>query len=98
MAILGQIRKRNGILIGFVAVALLLFLLGGIDWSRLGKKDPNVFGKVNKEAISRQEYYSQLRFLSFQYQGRYPENLLEGQVWNSLIENKLIEQNDMGYC
>jgi len=92
MAILGQIRKRNGLLIGFVAVALLLFLLGGIDWSRLGKKDPNVFGKVNKEAISRQEYYSQLRFLSFQYQGRYPENLLEGQVWNSLIENKLIEQ------
>ncbi|CVK16267.1 peptidyl-prolyl cis-trans isomerase D [Apibacter mensalis] len=92
MAILGQIRKRNGLLIGFVAVALLLFLLGGIDWSRIGKKDPNVFGKVNKEAISRQEYYSQLRLLSSQYQDQYPENLLEGQVWNSLIEQKLIEQ------
>lgn len=92
MAILGQIRKRNGLLIGFVAVALLLFLLGGIDWSRIGKKDPNVLGKVNKEAISRQEYYSQLSLLSSQYQGQYPENLLEGQVWNSLIEQKLIEQ------
>ena len=92
MAILGQIRKRNGLLIGFVAVALLLFLLGGIDWSRIGKKDPNVLGKVNKEAISRQEYYSQLSLLSSQYQGQYPENLLEGQIWNSLIEQKLIEQ------
>lgn len=92
MAILGQIRKRNGLLIGFVAVALLLFLLGGIDWSRIGKKDPNVLGKVNKEAISRKEYYSQLSLLSSQYQGQYPENLLEGQVWNSLIEQKLIEQ------
>lgn len=92
MAILGQIRKRNGLLIGFVAVALLLFLLGGIDWSTIGSKDPNVMGKVNKEAITRQEYYDQLQFLSAQYQGQYPQNMLEGQVWGSLVQNKLAEQ------
>ncbi|MDR2122547.1 MAG: SurA N-terminal domain-containing protein [Flavobacteriaceae bacterium] len=92
MAILGQIRKRNGLLIGFVAVALLLFLLGGIDWSRMGSKDPNVYGKVNKEVITRQEYSDQFYFLRTQYQGQYPENLLEGEVWNSLVQSKLIEQ------
>ncbi|TWP29727.1 peptidylprolyl isomerase [Apibacter muscae] len=99
MAILGQIRKRNGLLIGFVAVALLLFLLGGIDWSRLGGKDPNVIGKVNNQVITRQEYNNQLNFIQNQYQGQVPLNFLEGQVWNTLVQNTLIKQkfNSSGF-
>ncbi|MGM5630075.1 SurA N-terminal domain-containing protein [Apibacter raozihei] len=101
MTILGRIRQQTGLLIGIVTLALLAFL---VPWDTvssffLGQKDPNVFGKVNKEAITRQEYYDQLNFLSSQYQGQYPENLLEGEVWNSLVQNKLTEQkfNSAGF-
>jgi peptidyl-prolyl cis-trans isomerase D len=101
MTILGRIRQQTGLLIGIVALALLAFL---VPWDTvsgffMGNKDPNVFGKVNKDAISRQEYYNQLNFINSQYQGQYPENLLEGQVWSSLIQNKLVEQkfNSAGF-
>lgn len=94
MAILTEIRKQTGLLIGATAFGLLAFL---VPWNSVsgflsGHKDPNVLGKVNGEGITRQEYYGQLNLLNTQYQGQYPENIIEGQVWGSLVQNKLIEQ------
>ncbi|MDR3272890.1 MAG: SurA N-terminal domain-containing protein [Flavobacteriaceae bacterium] len=101
MAILGQIRKQTGLLIGAIAIGLLAFL---VPWSSVsnffsGHKDPNVYGKVNGEAITRQEFENQRVLVQNQYQGQVSDVLLQGQVWNSLVQNKLVQQKfeDAGF-
>jgi hypothetical protein len=47
MAVLSEIRKRPWILIGFLAIALLAFLVDSLD--KVFGKDPNILGKVNGE-------------------------------------------------
>jgi len=94
MAILGQIRKQTGLLIGAIAIGLLAFL---VPWSSVssffsGHKDPNVYGKVNGRAITRQEFENQRMLMQNQYQGQVSDISLQAQVWNSLVQNKIAQQ------
>ena len=61
MAILGDIRKRTGLLIGVIGVAMLAFVAGDIfsDQSvivRLFTGDPNEVGNVDGESITVGEF------------------------------------------
>ncbi len=91
MAVLGEIRKRPWILIGFLAIALLAFLVNPDSLDKVFGKDPNVLGKVNGEKITREELDDQIFLLQQQSQGQ-PREALEEQAWQMLIQSKLIKQ------
>ncbi len=93
MAILGEIRKRSWLVVAVIALGLLAFLVDPESISKLFGKDPLVLGKVNGEKITRQEYDSQLSLLQEQAksQGK-PTTGLEQQVWDFLVQGKLIKQ------
>ncbi|MBB4807983.1 peptidyl-prolyl cis-trans isomerase D [Chryseobacterium defluvii] len=93
MAILGQIRNRPWLLMGVIALALLAFLVNPDSIEKVFGKNPDVFGKVNGEKITREEFNDQLFVLQQQaeQQGQ-PKSGLEEQAWQLLVQSKLIKQ------
>ncbi len=93
MAILGEIRKRPMILMGIIALAMLAFVVNPDSLDKVFGQNPNVFGKVNGEEITRDEYNDQLSLLQNQaeQQGQ-PTKGLEEQAWQLLVQSKLIKQ------
>lgn len=93
MAILGEIRKRPFILVGFIAIGLLAFLINPKSLDKFFGKNPNILGKVNGDEITRDEYNSQLEIAKNQAQSQgLPTTGLEDQVWNTIVQQKLIKQ------
>ena len=68
MAVLGEIRRRPWVLIGFIAIALLAFLVNPESINKVFGKNPNIMGKVNGEEITRDEYNDQLMMMQQQAQ------------------------------
>lgn len=93
MAILGQIRSRPWLLMGIIALALLAFVVNPDSFDQVFGKNPNVFGKVNGEDITREEFNDQLFVMQQQaeQQGQ-PVTGLEEQAWQMLVQSKLIKQ------
>lgn len=93
MAVLGEIRKRPWLLMGAIAVALLAFLVNPQSLNKVFGKNPDVLGKVNGDAITREAYNDQLFVLQNQakQQGQ-PDTGLEEQAWQMMVQSKLIEQ------
>lgn len=93
MAVLGEIRKRPMLLMGIIAVAMLAFVVNPDSLDKVFGKNPNVFGKVNGDEITREEFYNQLTLLQQQaeQQGQ-PKTGLEERAWQTLVQGKLIEQ------
>lgn len=93
MSILGQIRSRPLLIMGIIALGLLAFLVNPESLEKMFGKDPNIFGKVNGEKITREEYNDQLFILQQQaeQQGR-PTSGLEEQAWQMLVRSKLVKQ------
>lgn len=92
MAILGQIRKRTGLLIITIGVAMLAFVAGDLFSEnsflrRMFTGDPNEVGSVNGESITLAEY------LTAQSNMRTNQNMSANQVaqnvWNTLVSQKL---------
>ena len=93
MAVLGEIRKRPWLLMGAIAIALLAFLVNPDSLNKVFGKNPNVFGKVNGEEITRDEFNDQLFVLKQQAQQQgQPGTGLEEQAWQMLVQSKLIKQ------
>lgn len=93
MALLGEIRKRPWLLMGAIAIALLAFLVNPDTIGKVFGKNPNIFGKVNGDAITREEFNDQLYALQMQAQQQgAPTAGLEEQAWQTLIQSKLIKQ------
>ena len=93
MAVLGEIRKRPWLLMGVIAIALLAFLVNPDSIDKVFGKDPNIFGKVNGEDITRDEFNDQLMILQQQAQQQgQPTNGMEEQTWQMLVQSKLIKQ------
>src|SRR5690625_851394 len=96
MAILGDIRKRTGLLIGVIGVAMLAFVAGDIfsDQSvivRLFTVDPNEVGNVDGESITIGEFLNAQNMMRSNPNSS--QNQSNQQVWRSLVSNKLIESH-----
>lgn len=93
MAILGQIRSKPWLLMGIIALALLAFLVNPESIEKVFGKNPDVLGKVNGEKITREEFNDQLFVLQEQAKNQgQPQNGLEEQAWQLLVQSKLIKQ------
>ncbi len=93
MAVLGEIRKRPWLLMGMIALALLAFLINPDSLDKVFGKNPDIFGKVNGDKITREEFNEQLTLLQNQAQQQgQPTNGLEEQAWQVLVQSKLIKQ------
>ena len=93
MAVLGEIRRRPWLLMGVIALGLLAFLVNADTIDKVFGKNPNIFGKVNGDEITRDEYNDQLMLLQQQAQQQgQSTNGLEEQAWQILVQSKLIKQ------
>lgn len=93
MTLLGQIRKKSWLVVGFIAIALVSFFISPETIEKMFGQDPNVFGEVNGEKITREEYHNALAMMQQQaeQEGR-PAIGLEEEAWQSLVQSKLIKQ------
>lgn len=93
MAILGQIRNRPWLLMGIIAVAMLAFVVNPDSLEKLFGAEQGVYGKVNGEEISKEDFDDQLLMLQQQAQQQgQPATGLEEQTWQMLVQSKLIKQ------
>ncbi|SFI41890.1 peptidylprolyl isomerase [Halpernia frigidisoli] len=93
MAVLGEIRKRPWLLMGAIAVALLAFLVNPASIEKVFGRNPDVLGKVNGDAITREEFNNQLYVLQSQAQQQgQTDKGLEEQAWQMMVQSKLIAQ------
>jgi peptidyl-prolyl cis-trans isomerase D len=93
MAILGQIRNKPWLLMGIIAVAMLAFVVNTDSLEKLFGAEPGVYGKINGEEISKEDFDDQLFMLQQQAQQQgQPAIGLEEQAWQMLIQSKLIKQ------
>lgn len=104
MAIIGNIRKRTGLVIGFIAVALLLFLLmDALSSNSLvnqGGGDKHA-GKINGKNITIQDYSTQYNQYEGDLRALYPgqtfddkaSESIRDQVWNDIIFNNLVGEH-----
>ena len=93
MAILGQIRNRPWLLMGIIAVAMLAFVVNPDSLEKLFGAEPGVYGSVNGDEISKEDFDDQLFMLQQQaeQQGQ-PTRGLEEQAWQMMVQSKLIKQ------
>ncbi|MFM2136828.1 MAG: hypothetical protein RL021_2228, partial [Bacteroidota bacterium] len=100
MAVIGRIRKRVGLLIGFVGVSMLLFILGDLVSSNTGLMNSNsdVIGKIAGEKIRYPEFEKRVDQLTENYKlntktetvDQNTTDMLRDQAWNMYVnENTL---------
>ncbi len=102
MAFINTIRKRSGIVVTFVSLALLFFLFGRDIFSIqsvFSKKKNNVIGKIDGKEISITAYQNVLEYAKNYFyvnNRRYPnhdeQKQLQDQVWENLVINHIYQQ------
>lgn len=104
MAIVNKIRERSGIAVAVIAVALLLFIVGGDIFSNQGGglfgSAGNEVGKINGTTIDYKQYAALVEAQKQQYEGSTGRSATEQetaqireQVWEKLVfENVYIEE------
>lgn len=93
MAILGEIRNRPWLLMGIIAVAMLAFVVNPDSLEKLFGAKPGVYGKVNGDEITKEDFDDQLFMLQQQAQQQgQPAKGLEEQAWQMVVQSKLIKQ------
>lgn len=93
MTLLGKIRQKSWLLVGFIVIALASFLINPETLEKMIGKDPNIFGEVNGEKITREEYFDALMLLQQQAEQQgMPTTGLEEQAWQNVVQAKLIKQ------
>lgn len=104
MAVIGNIRKRTGLVIGFIALALLMFLLmDALSSSSLvsqGGGDKHA-GKINGKDITVQEYATKYNKYEGNLRALYPGQTFDeetsasirDQVWNDVVFDHLVMGN-----
>ena len=68
MAVLGEIRNRPWLLMGIIAVAMLAFVVNPDSLENLFGAKPGVYGKVNGDEITKEDFDDQLFILQQQAQ------------------------------
>ncbi|UJF31013.1 peptidylprolyl isomerase [Kaistella sp. 97-N-M2] len=93
MAVLGEIRNRPWLLMGIIAIAMLAFVVNPDSLEKLFGAKPGVYGKVNGDEITKEDFDDQLFLLQQQAQQQgQPAKGLEEQAWQMVVQSKLIEQ------
>lgn len=93
MTLLGKIRQKPWLVFLFVGIGLVSFLINPDSIEKWFGKDPNVFGEVNGEKITREEYFDTLNMLQAEAQQQgMPLDGIEEQAWQRLVQSKLIKQ------
>ncbi len=100
MAVIGAIRNRTGILIGFIAVAMLLFLIAdpSITGSLFGGGGAGNVGKINGKPVDYIEYQNKYSDYESRVTNLFPsfnaddngKAQLREEVWNQFAADKLL--------
>ncbi len=100
MAVIGRIRKRVGLLIGFVGVSMILFILGDLVTSNTGlmQKNSDIVGKIRGEKVHYQEFEKRYETLTENYKtNTKSENLdqntldmLREQTWGMFVNDYIL--------
>ena len=101
MSVISYIRNRSGIAVSVVAIAMILFIVGG-DFMSNNSIIKNLFGngnhvgEINGHKVSIEEYTQELARLENEYSlntGKNPDEQtmqsLREQAWNELINKYL---------
>lgn len=102
MALINKIRQKSGWAIGFVAIAMGAFVVGGDilgpNSAILGKNKTDV-GEIAGETIERERYQEQIDQIKYNYTVNYGRNPSEGemfsirqQAWDYLIVKTAFQQ------
>ena len=87
MAVLGEIRNRPWLLMGIIAIAMLAFVVNPDSLEKLFGAKPGVYGKVNGDEITKEDYDDQLFMLQQQAQQKgQPTKGLEEQAWQLVVQ------------
>ena len=88
MAVIGRIRKRVGLLIGFVGVSMILFILGDLVTSNTGimKKNSDVIGEIGGEKVHYREFEKKYETLSENYKTNTKTETLDPNTQDQLHE------------
>ena len=108
MAVLGKIRKRVGLLIGFIGLSLLLFILGDVVTSNSGlfKGTSDVIGEIGGEKVHFQEFDKRVETLTENYKVNSKtetvdpntQEMLREQAWGMYVNDNVLgkEYEDLG--
>ncbi len=100
MAIIGRIRKRVGLLIGFVGASMILFILGDLVTSNTGlmKSNSDVIGKIGGDKIHYQEFEKRYETLLENFKKNQKKDnvdpssqeMIREQTWGMFINDKIL--------
>lgn len=100
MAVIGRIRKRVGLLIGFVGVSMVLFILGDLVSSNQGLLNSNsdVVGEINGETVHYNEFETRVNQMTETYKANTrqenidanTQDMLREQVWTMLVNENVL--------
>ncbi|MDR1006835.1 MAG: SurA N-terminal domain-containing protein [Bacteroidales bacterium] len=98
MAIIGSIRKHSALAVGFVAVAIVAFILG--DLAQRGQKAPNEIAEVDNYDITFAQFNYNLEQAENNMKQQYQTNALTNeqsfqikqQVYNQLLQESLLAE------
>ncbi|MBL0104739.1 MAG: SurA N-terminal domain-containing protein [Bacteroidetes bacterium] len=95
MAVIGRIRKRVGLLIGFVGASMILFILGDLVTSNTGllQRNSDVIGEINGEKIHYQEFEKRVEKFTENYKANTKSenvdqnamDMLRDQSWQQFV-------------
>ncbi len=91
MAILGQIQRRSGVLIGIIALALFAFVIQGLikNSSSIGKGSNTTIAEVGDRKIPTQEFQKRVALL--QKQNKNLSNMQAmNMVWDQMIKEAVL--------
>ena len=91
MAILGEIQKKSGVLIGIIALALFAFVIQGLikNSSSLGKGNVNIIGEVDGRKIVRSDFQKRVALLQKQ-NPRISQMQAVKSVWNQMVNEAVL--------
>src|SRR5436190_21621239 len=100
MAVLGKIRKRVGLLIGFVGVSMALFILGDLVTSNSGimHRNSDVIGNIGGEKVHYQEFEKRVETLTENYKTNTKnenldantQDMLREQAWGMFVNENVL--------
>ncbi len=94
MASLESIRKRSGLLVGVIGLALFAFLLGDLmgSGSKIFGGQQRILGEVNGTAIDQKQFEVELKKLANAQQNGSDDSQLRKQLWNDKVNTILLNE------